>query len=507
MNLHEDIANRHVLPVEGLSRSRQDEPLSVRIVVSAQWAASRAGQLLVSCLANLLVRQVSLVRQVEIASSPAPSLVRIPTVISSRDFPGSLVSLSDWAVDGVVPVIERLIPDPADFTIFVGTPLPEPIPNHGQVLTALGDGWRAWVGTPDLAPQGVLPSSGNPLGPFLAAALIAGEVFKRSRGILRGRYLTAEGFSLWSNKGSSAWGDLDPGPEIAGHVLRPLHIVGLGAVGNALAYIIANLQLSEAYPVLIDDDKYDETNLNRCLLAGWPNRNDLKVGAVYEALNAAGIDAYPFEGNVTSYVTDARRGLRENVARRVETLDFEIVASCVDRGLSRQHVQGLRPRLLLGGSTLNLQAKSNLYSGRPGAACLACFNPAERDGEKVRSLESRLRNMLPQDRRGFLEANGLDARAIEDYLLGAPCGGLGEAAIREFAIRPPAQFSAGFVSLGAGLLLGTSILRSSIFQATAPPVGDMVTLNFLNGGMIDVGLGADENCEMQCQSRSRACNA
>jgi malate/lactate dehydrogenase len=34
-------------------------------------------------------------------------------------------------------------------------------------------------------------------------------------------------------------------------VLPPVHIAGVGAVGNALAYLIANLELAYGYVVLI----------------------------------------------------------------------------------------------------------------------------------------------------------------------------------------------------------------------------------------------------------------
>jgi hypothetical protein len=152
-------------------------------------------------------------------------------------------------------------------------------------------------------------------------------------------------------------------------------------------------------------------------------------------------------------------------------------------------------------STFNLQAKSNLYSGRPRAACLACFNPAEKDGEKIRALEDQLRKMPDHDRRGFLTARGLEAEAIEEYLSGAQCGRLGEAALRDYVVRPPAEFSAGFVSLGSGLLFTSTLLRNTIFSADSPTRDDMTTLNFLNGGLGDSGLGADDNCQLNCQAK------
>lgn len=497
----DEIAKRHLLAVEGLQNPLQAQEKKIRIVVAESWASSHAGQLLTSCLVNLLCRQVKLVRSIEVVSPKTPTLIKLPCGDSSRCFPACLEDLGTWAVNGVVPVTTLQSGTAVDFTLFAGEAPREP--DQGSGIVAIGTGWKAWVG--DLSREGpsVEPVSPNPLGPFLAAALAAGEIFKRARGIRRGRFLSSNGYSLWSGTSSEAWVDLDDGPETTGATLTTVHIVGAGAVGNALAYIVASLGLSDGYFVSIDDDYYDSTNLNRCLLAGWMDQEERKVGAIARTLSANRIGCFPFSGTIKSYVADSRSGLRAEVARQVDDLFFQIVVSCVDKGVSRQDVQGLGPQLLLGGSTLNLQAKSNLYSARPGAACLACFNPAEKDGEKIRTLEDQLRKMPTQQRAEFLSSHGLDPVAIEEYLMGARCGGFGEEALRSFVTRPPAEFSAGFVSLGAGLLLASALLRSTAFSALAPARGDMSTLNFLNGGFIDAWLAADDSCEQSCQSRFR----
>lgn len=492
------IANRHLLSVDGLGDLQQAGEQRVRIVVAEDWASSFAGQLLTSCLVNLLCRQVKLIHQIEVVAPETSVLIKPPCGDSADRFPACMEAFAAWTVNDAVSVTTVQSATVVDYTVFVGGISQEPGRSHS--LFTVGDGWKAWVGNPSQADLSVLPTSTNPLGPFLAAALAAGEIFKRSRGIRRGRFLFGNGYSLWSGASSQNWTDLQDGPEVSGTVLPPTHIFGAGAVGNALAYIIANLRLAEGYLVLVDDDRYDDTNLNRCLLAGWPDINDYKVNALQRALKAGGVEAFPFPGTVKSYAADMRIGLRADVAHQVDDLIFSVVASCVDKGTARQDVQGLHPPLLLGGSTFNLQAKSNVYCGRPGAACLACFNPAEKDGEKIRALEDQLRKLPAHERSEFLTARGLNAKAIEEYLSGAQCGGLGEAALRDYVVRPPAEFSAGFVSLGSGLLLATTLLRNTIFSSDSPPRGDMMTLNFLNGGLVDSGLGADDKCQLNCQA-------
>jgi hypothetical protein len=500
----DEIARRHLLAVDSLEATLQSEQQYIRIFVADRWASSHGGQLLTSCLVNLLCRQVKLVRHIEIVAPLARGLIRLPGADPAEAFPACLRGLALWAVNGAVTLSATRTATRSDHTIFVGDPWQEVIPDHGHTLIVVGDGWRALVGDAHYTSYAIWPTSINPLGPFLAAALAAGEIFKRSRGIRRGRYLSADGYSLWSGAKSSDWNALAEGPPVSGICLPPTHVVGAGAVGNALAYVIANIKLNGGYLVLVDDDKYDKTNLNRCLLAGWEDRDHAKVDAIAKVLRAAGIGVFPFPGTIMSYLTHSRTQLRVDVARQVDDLIFEIVASCVDKGTSRQDIQGLQPHLLVGGSTLDLQAKASWYSGRPGAACLACFNPAEQNGEKFRALESQLRNMPADDRIRLLAGHGLDAPAVEEYLSSAQCGGLGEAALKDFATRPPSEFSAGFVSLGAGLLLASELLRQTVFLATAPPRFDMTTLNFLNGGFADAGLGADNACEWNCQGRRRA---
>lgn len=498
------MARRHLLPVDGLELEPQRGPQFLRIVVADRWAASRAGQLLASCLVNLLCRQVKLVARVEVVSPAAQRSIQLPSGESRTDFPECLRTLAEWAVKDAIKVTIGRTEATADHTVFIGDPPKQSRPEDGDLLVVVADGWRAFIGDPRQYRESVRPTSSNAFGPFFAAALAAGEIFKRARGIRRGRFLTGDGYSLWSGLHSPDWTALEDGPEVEGLSLPPVHVVGAGAVGNALAYAIANCHLRAAYLIAIDDDQYDETNLNRCLLAGWSDLGHPKVEAIARALRSAGLDAFPFEGTIRSYVAAARNGLRPDVAREIDNLIFEIVVSCVDKGISRQDVQGLRPKLLLGGSTLDLQAKANLYTGEPGRACLGCFNPAEKDGEKFRALEDRLRKMALETRCQFLTEQGLDASAIEEYLSGAQCGGLGEAALRDFATRVPNEFSVGFVSLGAGSLLAAALLRNTVFSGALPLRGDMTTMNFLNGGVMDARLAADDRCELECQSRFSA---
>lgn len=497
-----DLSSRHSLSVDGIENANEVTPMTVRITLAQEWAASPAGQLLATCLVNLLVRQVGIVGAIELEIPDARLKVWLPCTVPDRALGAALKSLASWATGDRVRVSCGTEATKADLVIAIGA-APGTCDECGRkAVYVYGCGWRAWIGVQPLSETVSGSESSNPLGPFLAAALVAGEVFKHCRGL--GKFLMGNGYSLWTGETASSWCGIDDGPELQGRTLQPIHVIGAGAVGNDIAYVLACACLADAYVIVIDDDFYDWTNLNRCLLAGVEDLQagerpaKCKVSSVSAQLERASVLAYAFEGTVRDYVLAPKPGLRADVAL---SLEFPIVLSCVDRAVSRHDIQGLWPRLLLDGSTLGLRAKTNAYRLREGAPCLACHERTEDDAAKVRAFEARLRNMPEEERRAFLEEKGLNTAAIESYFRDPSCGSEGEAELKSFATRTEPQFSVGFVSLGASLLLASSLFRRALFAHTAPARMDMTALNFLNGGMADAGSARDENCQLKCAAR------
>jgi molybdopterin/thiamine biosynthesis adenylyltransferase len=141
----------------------------------------------------------------------------------------------------------------------------------------------------------------------------------------------------------------------------------------------------------VDDDVYDKTNLNRCSLAGTEDLNQEKTAVLASRLEEVGIASFPFSGDLRRFVNDGRVGMRADVAEEVGAGVYRMVVSCVDKGDGRQDIQGLHPQWLLGGSTLDLQAKTNVYAGERDAVCLGCHNAREHQGE------ARDRTSTPRD--------------------------------------------------------------------------------------------------------------
>ena len=493
MNIDSEIGNRHMLGTDGLAERPKAMHQYVRIVISQDWANTVCGQLIAECLVNLLSRQVVLVEQLEIVSTDVPLLIHPIIKGTWHTFANYLVAVGEWSVGMKVQTGDSYSLQEPDQTIVIGNATSQHL---SKTIACIADGWKAWVGEPKNVPIGSASSSPNPVGPLFTAALAAGEIFKRTWGLRRGRYLDNHAYSLWNNSMGSTWEELDAGPELDGLGLPPFVLVGAGAVGNALAYVLTHLENRDMYPVLIDDDIYDKTNLNRCSLAGAENLTQEKTAVLALRLQEAGIASFPFSGDLKRFVNDARVGMRTDVAEEIGAGVYRMVVSCVDKGDGRQDIQGLHSQWLLGGSTFDLQAKTNFYGGETGAACLGCHNPRENQGEAMRAIEHQLRAMSDQERSTYLVEHGLEAALVEEYIAHPQCGHLGRAALMDFVSAPSPEFSVGFVSLGSGILLAASMFRKLIVVEPTPHVSGMTTFNFLNGNLGESKLARDPQCQL-----------
>lgn len=385
-----------------------------------------------------------MIEGIEVVSPSAALLIHPVVAAAEGTLPEYLKALGAWSVGIEVITASVSTSNQPDHTVVIGT---HPMQDSPDAIACIADGWKAWIGRSQDAPQ-VSPSlSENPIGPLFAAALVAGEIFKKTWGLRRGRFLEQNGYSLWTNDADSSWDSLHAGPELAGLRISAFLLVGCGAVGNVLAYVLIHLKASDAYPVLLDDDSYDTSNLNRCPLSGTEDLKKNKATVLALRLIEAGIESYPFDGRLMQFVGDPRRGLRGDIAKEINNGSFPMVVSCVDKGDGRQDIQGLHPSMLFGGSTLHLQAKTNIYTGESDAACLGCHNPREQRAEAMVEIERELRAMSAEDRATFLKERDLDTREVEAYLSDPQCGQLGRAALLNFAASPAPEFSVGFVSL------------------------------------------------------------
>lgn len=486
------IADRHLREVDGLSPATEMRPLTVGLVADPAWAASPAGQQLLTCAVNLLCRLTETVTRLQLAIPPVPVLVPMPYGRALGTLREALVAIPPWAVGAEVTVdVVQAVSD-ADVVLSLG---PAPTSVAGRpVLCAIADGWRLWLGAPEEFPADAQASaSATPLGPFLAACFLAGEVFKTARGVVRGSKVRSLGYSLWSGA-TGAWSRLEAGPEPAGQILPPIYLVGAGAVGQGVVAILGAAPLAAGYVVAIDDDRHDRTNLNRCFVAGEGDVGDAKVHAVERYLRHSPIVCLAHEGTIARYVSKPKPSLQVGLARAEAEGQYGTVVSCVDKGVSRQDIQGLRPKLIIGGSTVGLSAKTNVYDGEPGTPCLGCHNPPEKDGELLRELERRLRGMSREEQAAYLRDHVADPGPILEHLAAERCGTVGEAMLRDIATASPREFSVSFVSMAAAVLVASRLFSRLLFDAADRDRPRMTSIAFLKASILDADLAIDAAC-------------
>ena len=492
MNAPDRIADRHLREVDGLASAADMRTLVIGITADPAWAASPAGQHLLTSLINSLSRLTETVTSIQLVIPSVPVVVQMPYGRATGNLGIALAAITPWAVgaDVAVEIADQI--SGVDLVLSVGPP--PALPPGVTVLCAIADGWRLWVGEPRHFPAEARAStSATPLGPYLAACFLAGEIFKMARGVVRGRQITSLAYSLWTGT-SDDWSVLDAGPELTGLTLPPFYLVGAGAVGQGLAAILGAAALAGGYVVTIDDDRHDRTNLNRCFLAGTTDISAPKVQAVARYLSGTPIVCLPHERTIAQYVSKPKPSLRSELARSESEGQYSTVVSCVDRGTSRQDIQGLRPSLILGGSTVGLSAKTNVYDFAPGTPCLGCHNPPEKDGERLRELERLLRGMTQVEQTAYLAKHVKDPGPILEYLADEKCGSVGEGMLRDIATASPREFSVSFVSMAAAVLLASRLFSRLLFDGVDVERPRMTSIAFLRGSVLDADLAMDASC-------------
>ncbi|RUM13497.1 hypothetical protein EFD56_27985 [Rhizobium phaseoli] len=443
-----DLGDRHHRAVSGLGAHA--EPKTVKI---------RAGlvdddlprQHLLVCLVNLLVRLHGSVESVQLEVD-GNIAVAMPHMAPPCDALHAMDNLATWANGGRIPV--RVATGPADITIDIGSE-----PAADADLYAFGAGWKAWVGR---APASLAQDDAAPgcLGPYFAASMVAAEVFKISRGLLKGRFATDDAYSLW-DVCSGRWDELADGPPLRDLTLPSLYLIGAGAVGQGFIQVLGASQIPGGFLVTIDHDHHDAegTNLNRCFLAGVEDVLHPKVDAVKRYRNLTALAGYEFPGSLTDYLMSEKVGLPNDLVSSERQSAYDIVVSAVDINSSRLDIQGVLPGLVIGGSTDGLRAQSALYGIVPGSECLGCWNAAEDEKLKAIAIEAELREMTVDHQRERLTGIVDDVEAALAYLATPKprCGQLGESEVRAFATAVSPEFSVSFVSLAAAVMTAAKL--------------------------------------------------
>ena len=247
--------------------------------------------------------------------------------------------------------------EPPVATIVVGAPDSEALP--GEAVFVGSNGWTASIST--TSPRSV-GETANPFGAGAAACFAAAAVFR----------------SVFSD----VLPDLPPIQDLTVSILRPwaedpeadatevpdadleeTHIVGLGAIGNAVVWALSWCDGLAGRLHLVDGEAVDLSNLQRYVLTSDADATDktAKTALAERHLADSGLDAVPHDQHWDRYLND------------VPDRTLMRVAVGVDSPEARVAVQASLPRIVLNAWTQSGDLGVSRHPDFLDAPCLACL--------------------------------------------------------------------------------------------------------------------------------------
>jgi molybdopterin/thiamine biosynthesis adenylyltransferase len=226
-------------------------------------------------------------------------------------------------------------------------------------ITINSDGWLSFLSTVD-SETSFVSRNQNPIGAMSAACFGAAEAFRRMLELLgsndRRTRLRHENL-IFSALDYSTGNRTAPNPHLPETTrVENVVVVGAGAVANGALFALSNAN-AEGSISLVDPQTFDETNLNRCLMACLDDVGTSKVAAI-AARRPTSLSVIPFECRYEQF-----SGRREKQ---------DLVVSTIDENDSRIVIQSDLPKVLLHGATGEHVASVSRHTFLDGA-CLGCL--------------------------------------------------------------------------------------------------------------------------------------
>lgn len=266
--------------------------------------------------------------------------------------------------------------------------------------TINSNGWLARVssGRTKLSAQ---CGQGNAIGALSAASLGTAEVFKRLIALRRERGDLCDGlaFSGWTYE----CGGEDPGPPLPERLGFEALLVGAGAIGNGILYLLGLLPFAGRLWV-VDFDEFRAENLGTCLLIG-PKHLKVSKATFAQAYLAERLAVAGYPEQLSAF--RARLGTEVPFPR--------VVLGAVDSIPSRHAVQDLWPDIIIDGAIGDFSCQVSRHPWGEDLACLRCLfpEPVGPSTEVVQSLATGLPVEMLRDGEALLTEAHLRA-ARED---------------------------------------------------------------------------------------------
>ncbi len=228
-----------------------------------------------------------------------------------------------------------------------------PVDPAGAKLHVSADGWTAYVSSREQRPFG---SSSIPFGAAAAGCIAVANVFRHIfRDALENAVLDEDiALSLCSYDQSTS----DPKlPSSLGEV----HLVGAGAIGNAVIWTLARLPQLSGVLHVIDPEEVELSNLQRYVLTSFTSPGQSKVEIARDYLANSGVETRTHGTSWGQYL--AQRG----------DYRLDLVAVALDSANDRIEVQGSLPRRSVNAWTQRDNLGVSRHFDFRNAPCLACL--------------------------------------------------------------------------------------------------------------------------------------
>lgn len=512
-----DLGDRHVRsdPSGSLVDATESNSGTVFVAVEPRLASTRAGQHALFMALNLLVRQDRLVTRVVVNAPDELLHDRIwpfagvkPTSIFA------MVKACGLQIVGPRIPVEMSSGDHADAAVVV-TIGNAPVPVRDvHTICIFGDGWKAYAGPSGSAPTHV-PASDNPLGPYFAACLATGEVFKFFRRVRpgRGAFIERLAVSLFDLSVCESWEMLPADKSVGGLRLQNPYLVGAGAVGQAAALTVGAFANLSGHLTVIDPESLDDlTNLNRYALADLEDlvANRPKADVVETYLTSRGLSVHSASLEWQEFMKRIdRSGQRPELVQLEGRGRYRLILSCVDDtdgNIARHAIQNVWPETLIGASTHGdgLRASVSVYNMQADQMCLKCRNPLRDPRKALAAFVENLRTLSEDERRSKVSAIGLSADEVEKALSEPTCSSVGLKQLADYVERAgPPNFSVGFTSVAAGIMLAAHLIRYSLdgIDVLRHTAGGSAFFYFLRPGLRRIYQGRNPSCDCVTHGR------
>lgn len=199
----------------------------------------------------------------------------------------------------------------------------------------------------------------NPIGALFATSLGVADVFKRLIRLkpTRGGLFDALTFSLYAYEAGST----DPGPQLPQSLAADALLVGAGAIGNAIAYLIGSLPVTGRMWV-VDPQAFGDENLGTCILIGPGDLGASKARFLAKWLESR-LEAQGFPEEISAFKQRMGRDLPYP----------SLILSGVDKIDARHEIQDIWPDLIIDGATGDFPCQVSRHPWGMDLACMRCL--------------------------------------------------------------------------------------------------------------------------------------